>query len=242
MDLGIQDVAALLHVTEETIHDWVEKGLMPTYQIKGQMRFNRSQVENWVMSRKMHSRGEAFLFDGAKDHINETDEEPATPSKGGIHQFSLFRALHKGHVFLHVAGNTKEEVIRNTMHHMAHHLNLDAEVLTDLLLDRERLMPTALNNGIAVPHTRDFLLNAHYDVVTIVFPKNRIDYDAFDGQPVHTLFFLFACEDRRHLNLLAKIAHFGSRPEALQFLQTQPDKMELLKYIQNWESHLSQTC
>ena len=91
-------------------------------------------------------------------------------------------------------------------------LGLDAGVIGDLLLDREALQPTALSNGIAIPHTRDFLLNAHYDVVTIAFLKNPIDYGALDGKPVHTLFFLFATDDKKHLHLLAKIAHLSSQP------------------------------
>jgi PTS system nitrogen regulatory IIA component len=121
---------------------------------------------------------------------------------------------------------------------MAKDLNLDAEVLTELLLDREKLQPTALNHGIGIPHTRDFLLDAHHDVVTIAYPKKPIPYGALDGQPVHTLFFLFASDDGRHLHLLAKIAHLSSQPETLELLKTKPSKDVLLDYIKNWESEI----
>jgi PTS system nitrogen regulatory IIA component len=119
---------------------------------------------------------------------------------------------------------------------IASDLHLDAEVITELLLDREKLMPTALSNGVGVPHTRDFLLQESFDVVVVVFPKEPIEYGALDGQPIHTLFFLFACDDKRHLHLLAKLAHLSSRPENLFYLQTHPNKQELLDYIKNWET------
>jgi PTS system nitrogen regulatory IIA component len=102
-------------------------------------------------------------------------------------------------------------------------------------MDRERLMPTTLNHGIAVPHTRDFLLQKSFDVVTVVYPKNPIEYGALDGKKVHTLFFLFACDDKRHLHLLAKLAHLTRLEEALKFLSDKPNKAELLAYIKEWE-------
>jgi len=107
-----------------------------------------------------------------------------------------------------------------------------------LLLDRENLMPTALNNCIAVPHTRDSLLPGHQDVVVVVFLDEPLEYGALDGQPVHTLFFLFACEDKRHLHLLAKIAHLSSQPQVREFFLKRPSKKQLLEFIKEWESQI----
>jgi PTS system nitrogen regulatory IIA component len=129
-------------------------------------------------------------------------------------------------------------VIRAAVKLIARDIRLDAEVITELLLDREKLMPTALSNGIAVPHTRDFLLQESFDVVAVAFPKKPIEYGALDGQPVHTLFFLFACDDKRHLHLLAKLAHLNSNEENLAFLRTHPAKASLLEYVKNWEGNL----
>ena len=69
--------------------------------------------------------------------------------------------FNKGGVLFDVPGKTKQEIIKVTMKYIASRFELDDEVLADLLLDREKLMPTALNHGIGVPHTRDFLINTH---------------------------------------------------------------------------------
>ena len=121
---------------------------------------------------------------------------------------------------------------------IAKELHLDADVLTELLLDRERLMPTALSHGLAVPHTRDFLLQDSFDVVSVVFPEEPIAYGALDGEKVHTLFFLFACDDKRHLHLLAKLAHLSSNPDNLALLKKRPSKEQLLEAIKTWEANL----
>lgn len=226
MDLKLKDVTELLNVSETTVKRWISDGKIPYYRLHNQYRFSRSEIENWVLSCKQG--GDFHPFD---------DEEPHK-ERLGSQQFGLFRAIHKGGVYIDIPGETKEDVIRNAMREIAKDLHLDAEVITELLLDREALMPTALSNGIGVPHTRDFLLQESYDVIVVVFPKKAIEYGALDGEPVHTLFFLFACDDKRHLHLLAKLAHLSSKPQNLSYLKKHPTKTELLEYIKNWESNL----
>ena len=225
MDLKLKDVTELLNVSETTIKRWISDGKIPYYRLNNQYRFSRSEIENWVLSCKQG--GDFSPFD-----------EESHKEKLGTQQFGLYRAIHKGGVYIDVPGETKEEVIRNAMEQIAKDLHLDAEVITELLLDRENLMPTALSNGIGVPHTRDFLLQESYDVIAVVFPEKAIEYGALDGQPVHTLFFLFACDDKRHLHLLAKLAHLSSKGENLSYLKRHPTKAQLLEYVKNWEANI----
>lgn len=241
MDLKIKDVADLLNVSESTIRRWISDGKIPTYRINQHYYFSRTEIENWVISHKLDKTADGVSpFMRRKEVEAVSVTSPRSPPTGGSKQFSLFRAIHKGDVLHHVRGKTKEEIIRATMKKMAKLLHIDAEVMTDLLLDRENLMPTALNNGIAVPHTRDSLLNAHHDVVIVVFLDKPLEYGALDGQPVHTLFFLFACEDKRHLHLLAKIAHLSNQSHVRELFQIQPSKEQLLSFIKDWESQISQ--
>ncbi len=231
MDLKIKDVSTLLHVSEEAIEKLIEQNNIPFYRLNDEFRFNRTEIENWVIE---HS------LDSSEDKLSHFLKSNDGKARGGTQPFSFFRAIHRGLVIRNVPGDTKQEIIKLAMQQIAQNLDLDAEGLTELLLDRETLMPTALNKGIAVPHTRDFLLSEAYDIVAIVYPDQPIEYGALDEEPVHTLFFLFACQDKRHLNLLAKIAHFCSAEENTRFLKKQPDKEDILQYIKEWESKLQQ--
>ncbi len=236
MDLKIKDVADLLNVSETTIRRWITDGKIPNYRINQSYYFSRTEIENWVISHQL------VKTHGSSPFTNKKENEPLSSKpavKGGSKQFSLFRAVHNGDVLHHVQGQTKEEIIRSTMKLVAKKLHVDADVMTDLLLDREQMMPTALNNGIGVPHTRDSLLSRHQDAVIVVFPQDHLHYGALDGLPVHTLFFLFACEDKRHLHLLAKIAHLSSQTQALDLFKTKPSKENLLSYLKDWESRIA---
>jgi len=230
MDLKIRDVAELLNVSETTIRRWLAEGKIPAYKLNHQYRFSKIEIENWVMSCKTGEEREGRV---------ELSDEPEQENVG-THKFSLFRAIHKGLVLRDIDGDTKEEVIQNAMKLIAKELKADAEVVTELLLDRERLMPTSLNHGIAVPHTRDFHFKESYDVVAVVSPKKPIEYGALDGEKVHTLFFLFACGDKRHLHLLAKLAHMASDAKNLEYFKTKPLKPDLLKYVKSWESNIKE--
>ncbi len=238
MDLKLKDVAELLNVSKTTIRRWLSDGKLPAYRINNQYRFNRNEIEDWVMRHRVDTENDQLNVEDMASS-DEGDDDDSLAGSGGTKQFSLYRAINKGGVLYQVPGQTKEQVIRNTMAITASTLNLDGEVLTDLLLDREKLMPTALGSGIGVPHTRDFLLNGQQDAVIIAFPEKPIQYGALDGKPVHTLFFLFACDDKRHLHLLAKIAHLSSQPDTLEVLRSRPPRQALLEYVKNWEAQVS---
>jgi PTS system nitrogen regulatory IIA component len=240
MDLKIKDVAELLNVSETTIRRWLAEGKIPAYRLHHQYRFSRIEIENWMLSCRLQKETGNFLPSSEEQiYPKKKSKNEEQDSSKGMQQFSLYRAVHRGGVFADLKSTKKEDIIKETMDVISPDLGMDPSVMSDLLLDREKLMPTALNNGIAVPHTRDFLLKGPTDVVVVVSPKEPIDWGALDENPVHTLFFFFACDDKRHLHLLAKLAHLSSNEEALELIRSKPEKKELLEYIKEWESTVS---
>jgi len=236
MDLKIKDVAELLNVSETTIRRWLLDGKIPAYKLNRQYRFSKIEIENWMLKRKLN-------FSSPEEALPPSSEEKQIypqPKEGrsGMQQFSFYRAINRGGFFPDVEGETKEEIIRNVVREIAATLNLDPDVLSEMLLDRERLMPTSFNNGVAVPHARECLQHIPFDLVALAYPKKPIEYGALDGKPVDVLFFLFATGDKMHLHLLAKIAHLSSDEATLNYLKTRPGKASFLEYIREWESNL----
>lgn len=219
MDLKIQDVADLLNVSEDTVQGWLNEGKIPAYKINEQYRFSRFEIEDWMIK-----------------HQGSRAQPQEIPS--GTQRYGLYRAINKGGVYNEIIGKTKKKIIENTIQKIAPALGFDANIVSDLLIDRENLQPTALNQGIGVPHARDCLLSTGQNAVTVIYPQTPIDYGALDGEPVHTLFFIFASEDKSHLHLLAKIAHFCSVANNIDFLRSKPKKEKLLAAIKTWEEAL----
>lgn len=203
MDLEITDVATLLKVSEKTIEEWLIAGKIPSYRLGGKYRFSRSEIQDWMMRQQQNL--------------------PTTSD------YSLYRALFRGEVLHGNYGQDKEEIIQNVI--AALKLPDSVGNPAQLFLERERMMSTALGRGIAVPHTREFLLEGPHSLVSTVFLNEPIDWGSLDGKPVSTLFFLMATSDKEHLQLLAQIAHLASSPKTLTLLEKQPEKTELLALI-----------
>ena len=240
MDLKIKDVSELLQVSETTVRRWIATGKIPAYRLHHQYRFSRIEIENWMMQCKLHPIENEHALFGEKQIYPPVSKNKFPSKTVGSQSFSLYRAIHKGGVYYDVEAHTKEQLIRSVMEQVSPVLGVDPEGIAEMLLDRENLMPTALNSGIAVPHTRDFLLPQSHDCIATVFPKKPIEWGALDGKPVHTLFFLFSSSDKRHLHLLAKLAHFSSQEKALSLLEKKPEKDVLLSYIKEWEASIRQ--
>ena len=53
MDLKIKDIVDLLQVSEKTVYRWIKEKKIPCYRINHQYRFNRSEINEWILSSKI---------------------------------------------------------------------------------------------------------------------------------------------------------------------------------------------
>ena len=82
---------------------------------------------------------------------------------------------------------------------------VDAETIYAAAWERERIMPTSLGNGVAIPHARLDGLKA--PIVAVGFSAGGIDFDARDGLPARLIFLVLTPTDdnRTQLQILADI-------------------------------------
>lgn len=226
MDLKLEELASLLNITEEVVNDLVLTERIPHYKISSEYRFGIEEVENWILN------NQEFL-----NTVNQK-KEIITSSKEGFFKYSLFRAIYKGNFFCNVDFQSKEEVFLFVCNYLSQQFPLDANVLFELLLDREELMTTGLGRGFALPHTRDCCLNTNYDIVVAVRLKNPIEYHALDSLPVTDLFFLFSANNKSHLNLVNKIVVLNADPNFCKDFRLLKEKRNLLAYVKDWEMRL----
>ena len=117
--------------------------------------------------------------------------------------------------------------------------SINHKVLIDALLSREEMMSTAIGNGIAIPHVRLFdSTNLKEDIVVVAYLFEPIDWKAPDGKPIHTLFFVLAADETRHLQILAEIAQLASDEDFVDFLKTMPSRKALIERIRQIEEKM----
>ena len=109
--------------------------------------------------------------------------------------------------FCNIETRSKKNAIEKASTMIAQTLpSLDASEIYSKLIAREKLGPTALGQGIALPHCRILGCN---DIVGALFTiKTPIDFGALDYQPVNIMFVLLVPEEEvdEHLKTMAMLA------------------------------------
>jgi PTS system nitrogen regulatory IIA component len=92
---------------------------------------------------------------------------------------------------------------------------LSETALYQTLLAREKLAPTTVGAGFALPHPRDPIVSGvELEVVHLCFFEKPVDFGALDGQRVHTALLLLSPGVETHIQLLALVA-FALRDDEL---------------------------
>lgn len=102
--------------------------------------------------------------------------------------------------------NGKKQALQELSERAAEASGLGPREIFDAILQRERLGPTGVGDGIAIPHGK----LARCERICGVFARleRPIDFEALDGLPVDLMFLLIAPETAGadHLKALAAIA------------------------------------
>ena len=152
----------------------------------------------------------------------------------------LAKIFEKGSVWYCVDPLSFKEAVRSLVSIVKLPNSIDRKVLFNALLSREEMMSTAIGNGIAIPHVRLFdSMSLQEDIVVVAYLFEPVDWVAPDDKPVHTLFFVLAADETRHLQILAEIAQLASEEDFVEFLRTMPAKEALIERIQQLEEKVN---
>ncbi len=96
------------------------------------------------------------------------------------------------------------EIIRNARV-FEEHERLETEEFTRIVIARERLQSTGFGHGVAVAHGRTDQVDE--PVIALGISQEGIDYDSYDGRPVHLLFIIANHPERQmdYLQLLSTL-------------------------------------
>ena len=118
----------------------------------------------------------------------------------------LYNLLHPDAVKVVAAASSKKRVLHDMAQLAANCYSMRTEVLLEALLDREKLGPTGVGHGVALPHAR------YTDVEKVcgvfILLESPVDFGSVDKLPVDIIFGLLAPENAGvdHLKALAIVS------------------------------------
>ena len=108
--------------------------------------------------------------------------------------------------------------------------DIDADALTRVLVERERLASTAIGEGVAIPHGK---MGIDRLVGCVGLSRQGIDFESMDGRPTHLFFVLVAPENSTgiHLKALARISRLFKDPDFRSRLMLAADGADMFRTL-----------
>lgn len=106
-----------------------------------------------------------------------------------------------------------------------------AEVVREKLLERERLHPTVMGSGLAIPHATVPGLDA--PVIGVALAPGPVSFGGEEMDPVRAFFILLSPpgHEREHVKLLARICRLARHQDFLQQLESAEDGVEIMAVV-----------
>jgi nitrogen PTS system EIIA component len=188
MDLKIKDIVEQLQVSEKTVYRWIKEKKIPCYRINHQYRFNKSEINEWILSNKIELSGSLINL--------------------GFTNSNLSTLIERGGIVTEVEGENVVQILTSAIDKVLTPSGISKKEILSAVLNREELMPTAIGKGIAIPHPRSpIVTDPNRASVSICYLSKPVNFNALDGELVHTLFILLTASPKMHLDVLSKISH-----------------------------------
>lgn len=224
MQLTINDIVRTFEVSEQTVAGWIDKKNMPCVRANEQYRFNYIELLDWALEKKIKLTPEVLA-------LGEREEDDA-----GV----LYQAIKTGNIHYDIPGESWEEVLRTIVDVLPLPPMLNKKSLWQMLIAREKMMSTAIGNGIAIPHVRNpVVLHVDHPSISLCFLKKPVDFKALDGKPVFIVFTILSPSVKKHLGILSRLAFCLQNAKLQEYLHRKAPREQILAEIRVIESGIS---
>jgi PTS system nitrogen regulatory IIA component len=210
----LDELAAHLGRDRREIERLANRGRIPGHKRSGEWQFHAAEVTQWL-EQEMREYTDTQLA-AVERSMEATAQEAGVP---------VSRLLSVETVQVPLEARTRRSVLESLVEVCGRTWKVwqPAQVLK-AVQEREELMPTAFDNGVALPHPRHPLPDAVSEsVVAFGRTLSGIPFGA-PNNSLTDLFFLVVCRDARtHLHVLARLGRLIQKPEFLSALRAAPD-------------------
>ena len=141
---------------------------------------------------------------------------------------NLAQLVIRGGIYYDIPGSTRQDFLTAVIRNLPELPALKKEALLQAVMEREALISTAIENGIALPHPRTPMLeDSESPFVAIAFPLQPLDWDAPDGGKVHTVFLIVSKSPKQHLEALTKINFLCQQENFFSLISSRAAKDEI---------------
>jgi excisionase family DNA binding protein len=211
--LTIHELAAYLHLDEQTVNKLVSAGKIPSIQLERQWRFKKAAIDEWIEQQLVG------------------DDENFTDVPDGM-KLPLEDLLPDHAIITNLRANTPIAVIEElAARAYTNGWLADKPWFVGAVVERESLASTAMDGGVAFLHTRAKDKGKIARPFLVVGRSwEGIPFGAVDGNPTYLFFLMGLKYDRLHLPILGRLARALRNPATIAKLRSlsSPDQVRAL--------------
>ncbi len=212
-DFTIESLAAHLHLTPQQVCRLADRDKLPGRKVGGRWVFSRADIHHWFEDRiGLSDEGELVEVEGVLGR---------SPATGENFDVTVSELLLPEAIAVPLAARTQGSVIRGMVDMVAQTGMLwDPEKMTEAILAREKMYPTALENGVALLHPRRPMTSIlGQSLIALGVTPSGIPFGGGRGMLTDVFFLICSVDDRGHLQSLARLSRVITAPDVLDELR-----------------------
>jgi len=225
----LEELARHLGRDARELEKLANRGRLPGRKISGEWQFHAAEINPWL-EEAMRDYSDQELV-AVEESQRSTELDIDTP---------VTTVLRPETVQVPLEARTKRSVIEGLIEVAGRTWQIwEPAAILKAVQEREDLMPTGYDNGVAIPHTRNPLPDALGEPV-VAFGRT-LSGIPFGGpnQRLADLFFLVLCRDSRtHLQVLARLGRMIQTPGFLDGLRSTTTSADAYDVIRSADEQL----
>jgi PTS system nitrogen regulatory IIA component len=233
--MTLPQLVRYLHLPEAQVKKLVARDEIPSRRVNGELVFSRNDVHRWLEEK-------IGISDNNELKEVETALDNSIPAGTTEDAVSLNSLIPENAVAVPLQAKTRDSAIRSMIQLAAKTgLLWDTEIMFDAVKAREELHSTALDNGIALLHSRQPLPNILGDTfICIGILPGGIHFGGGNfGGITDILFLICSVDDRIHLRILTRLSRLLKIDGFIEGLREQETEQGIRRWIQENEESIA---
>lgn len=221
--MTLEEVADYLQVSEKSVLRMAQSGKIPAAKVASQWRFMRSVIDDWLMAQ--------MEIPSVRSAPTRRELPPLPP---------LTELIPVELMNLEISPASKDNVLKQVVEPLrTSKLLRQPKPFLDSVLERERMVSTAIGHGIAVPHPRRPVPGMFKDPrVLLGLCREGTDFEALDHQRTYIFFLLCAPTEDVQLRLLARVIQLGRHIVAIENIKKAASAAAVREILRSSEEYL----
>jgi PTS system nitrogen regulatory IIA component len=220
---NLDELAVRLGRDRREVEKLVSRGRIPGHKSDGEWRFHPTEIRHWL-EQELRGYSESELANLEQQYPSPEMDDSSTP---------IARLMKPEMVQVPLEARTKRSALETLIELAGKTWQVwEPATVLQAVLEREDVLSTAFENGVAIPHPRNPLpLALGESIIAFGRSPGGIPFGGPKRSITDCFFLVLARDSRTHLLILARLGRLLQKPGFLDELRDQDDSASTYDFL-----------